>query len=66
MAQDAGAIVGPILVGLIADQAGFGPAFLATAAVSLVAALPWLVARETLHAGSHEPGPAVATTPEDG
>ncbi len=48
MAQDSGAIVGPILIGLIADRAGFGWAFGATAAVSLVALLPWLVAAETL------------------
>ena len=48
MAQDSGAIVGPILIGVIADQAGFGWAFAATAVVSLVALLPWLVAQETL------------------
>ncbi|ANH39248.1 Multidrug resistance protein MdtH [Nocardioides dokdonensis FR1436] len=48
MAQDSGAIVGPILVGVIADQAGFGWAFVATALVSLLALLPWLRAPETL------------------
>ena len=48
MAQDSGAIVGPILIGLIADRAGFGWAFGATALVSLLALLPWLVAPETL------------------
>lgn len=47
MTQDAGAILGPVLVGVVADQAGFGPAFLVTAAISLVAAVPWLLARET-------------------
>ena len=52
MAQDSGAIVGPILVGVIADQAGFGWALATTALVSLVALLPWLGAPETL------PGPA--------
>ncbi len=50
MAQDSGAIVGPILVGVIADQAGFGWAFVATAVVSLLALLPWLQAPETLPA----------------
>lgn len=48
MAQDLGAIVGPILIGVVADVWGYGPAFIATGAVSLVALLPWLLARETL------------------
>ncbi len=48
MAQDSGAIVGPILVGVIADQAGFGWALATTAVVSLLALLPWLGATETL------------------
>ncbi len=48
MAQDGGAIVGPILIGVIADRAGFGWALGATALVSLVALLPWLAAAETL------------------
>ena len=48
MAQDSGAIVGPILVGVIADQAGFGWALATTALVSLLALLPWLGATETL------------------
>lgn len=47
MCQDGGAILGPVLIGLIADQAGFDWAFLVTGAVALVAALPWLVAPET-------------------
>ena len=48
MAQDGGAIVGPILIGVIADQVGFGWALGATALVSLLALLPWLGAAETL------------------
>ena len=48
MAQDGGAIVGPILVGVVADAAGFGWAFGLTALVALVAVLPWLGAPETL------------------
>ncbi len=56
MAQDSGAIVGPIAIGLIADRAGFGWAFGATAAVSLLALLPWLVATETLT--EHEGAPS--------
>lgn len=49
MAQDAGAILGPVLVGLVADAAGFGWAFALTGAVALVAVVPWLRAPETLH-----------------
>ena len=37
MSQDAGAILGPVLVGLVADAAGFGWAFATTALVSLLA-----------------------------
>ena len=48
MAQDSGAIVGPILIGVVADQAGFGWAFGITGLVSLLALLPWLVSEETL------------------
>ncbi len=48
MAQDAGAILGPVLVGVVADQAGFGWAFGLTALVSLLAVGPWLRAPETL------------------
>ncbi len=55
MAQDSGAIVGPILIGLVADAAGFGWAFALTGLISLLAAGPWLLARETL---SRQPDPA--------
>lgn len=48
MAQDTGAIVGPVLTGWIADQAGFPAAFALTAAVTLVTTVPWLRARESL------------------
>jgi MFS family permease len=48
MAQDAGAIAGPILAGLLVDTGSFPLAFAVTGAVSLLAALPWLRARETL------------------
>ncbi len=48
MAQDGGAIVGPILVGLVADALGFGAAFLVTGLVCLAGAVPWLAAPEPL------------------
>lgn len=47
MAQDAGAILGPVLVGLVADVWGYEVAFVVTGVVTLVAVLPWLTARES-------------------
>lgn len=49
MCQDAGAIGGPVLVGLVADLSGWPAAFTVSGAISAVAILPWLRARETLH-----------------
>lgn len=48
MSADAGAIVGPVLVGVVADLAGYSWAFGITGAITLVAAAVWLPARETL------------------
>lgn len=48
MVQDAGAILGPVLVGVVADRFGFGWAFGLTAAVTLAALPLWLAAPETL------------------
>ncbi|MEP7331387.1 MAG: MFS transporter [Terracoccus sp.] len=48
MAQDGGAIVGPILVGVVADRFGFGPAFVVTGLICLAGAVPWLAAPEPL------------------
>ena len=48
MAQDGGAIVGPILVGMVADRLGFPAAFVVTGLVCLVGAVPWLTAPEPL------------------
>ena len=47
MSQDGGAILGPVLIGVVADQLGWAPAFAATAVVSLLAIAPWLSAAET-------------------
>lgn len=49
MASDAGAIVGPVLVGLLADGFGYGWAFGATGGILLLAAAGWSVAREPMH-----------------
>jgi len=51
MSQDVGTIVGPLLTGLVADAAGFGPAFAITGGVTVLAALAWLPARETIPGG---------------
>lgn len=48
MTQDVGAILGPVLVGLIADQAGYIPAFLITGIVTLLCIIPWFFAPEPL------------------
>ncbi len=48
MASDCGAIVGPVVAGVLVDHGSFGLAFGVTGALTLLAALPWLRARETL------------------
>lgn len=48
MSSDAGAIVGPVLAGLLVDQASYESAFVVTGLISLAAALPWLRTRDTL------------------
>ncbi|RLK60002.1 MFS transporter [Actinokineospora cianjurensis] len=48
MAADVGAILGPIIAGMLADRLSFGWAFLVTGGLTVVAALVWLPARETL------------------
>ncbi|MCF4006918.1 MFS transporter [Corynebacterium uropygiale] len=48
MAQDCGAILGPILVGMIASRWGFEAGFMSCGVIGLVAILVWLKGRETL------------------
>lgn len=55
MFMDAGAIAGPILVGLLADTVGFRWSFVATGALVLIAALVWTRGRETLERGQAQP-----------
>ena len=47
MAADLGSITGPILAGVLVDRGSFALAFGATGAITLLAVLPWLRARET-------------------
>ncbi len=51
MASDAGAIVGPVLVGFLADGLGYGWAFGATGGILLLAAVGWSAAREPMQRG---------------
>ena len=48
MTSDIGAIAGPVLVGFLADQLGYGWAFGVTGGVLVVAAACWSVTREPL------------------
>ncbi len=48
MASDTGAIIGPVLAGVLAEALGYGPSFAITGAVLLVGFAVWLRAPETL------------------
>ncbi|APT84522.1 MFS transporter [Corynebacterium aquilae] len=48
MAQDLGAISGPLIVGVIADHYGYGPGFAVCGLVGAVAFVAWIFGRETL------------------
>ncbi|MBX7445637.1 MULTISPECIES: MFS transporter [unclassified Arthrobacter] len=52
MTSDVGAIVGPVVAGLLADRLGFGWAFGATGGIMVVAAAGWLATREPLRNAS--------------
>ncbi|MGX5716413.1 MFS transporter [Arthrobacter sp. MAHUQ-56] len=52
MTSDVGAIVGPVVAGLLADRLGFGWAFGVTGGIMLVAAAGWLATREPLRSAS--------------
>ena len=47
MATDTGAILGPVLVGVVIDRWGYAEGFAATGVILLLGALAWLPARET-------------------
>jgi len=54
MTADTGAIVGPVLAGVLADRLGYGWAFGVTGGVLVLAAVGWLLARETLKRSSDQ------------
>ncbi len=47
MAQDSGSIAGPLIAGLLVDHGSYELAFAVTGGITVIAALPWLWARET-------------------
>ncbi|MFN3338205.1 MAG: MFS transporter [Dietzia sp.] len=47
MASDSGAILGPVLVGLVVDLFGYTAGFALSGGLLLAAVVPWLLARET-------------------
>lgn len=49
MFTDCGAIIGPIVAGVLIDRGSYPLAFGTTGLITLMAVLPWLSARETLH-----------------
>ncbi|AWB82144.1 MFS transporter [Corynebacterium yudongzhengii] len=55
MAMDLGQIIGPVLVGMLADVYGFRVAFASSAVIAVVAVAMWSVSRETL--GTRCPAP---------
>ncbi|MPZ67418.1 MAG: MFS transporter [Pseudonocardiaceae bacterium] len=57
MAADIGAILGPLVAGVLADQLSFSAAFGVTGAIAAVAALFWLRAPETLPRRADDPEP---------
>jgi MFS family permease len=48
MTSDIGAIVGPVLTGVLADRLGYGWAFGVTGGVLVLAAAAWTVTPESL------------------
>lgn len=47
MVQDLGSIIGPVIAGLLVDHGSYSLAFAVTGTITLLAAAPWLRARET-------------------
>lgn len=51
MSQDLGSIIGPVIAGVLVDIGSYSLAFAVTGTITLLAALPWLRARETHSVG---------------
>lgn len=65
MVTDLGAIIGPLLTGLLADSLGFEASFAVTGAALLLSVAFWFLAPETLPAHEEE-HTATAVAPESG
>lgn len=66
MTSDSGAILGPVLAGMLADGLSFSWAFALTGGIVLMAMCAWIGSRETLPHGPGETGPVTNTaTPAD-
>lgn len=76
MSQDLGTVLGPIVVGAIAQQLGYGAGLAATGSLLAVAAIAWFVVPEPMKRASlapepespgtvEHPAPAVAEAAED-
>lgn len=64
MAADVGAILGPVVAGLLAELLGYAAAFGVTGVIAAVALVFWIRAPETLPTASGaEPPPATASRP---
>lgn len=61
MSSDIGAVLGPIIAGLLADQISYTMAFAVTGALCVVAALVWLPAPETLPRDTGSPAEETET-----
>ena len=55
MVQDVGAILGPIIAGLVADAVGYEAAFAVTGVLVMATAVPWFSTRETLERAQISP-----------
>ncbi|AOS61859.1 MFS transporter [Actinoalloteichus hymeniacidonis] len=70
MAADVGAIIGPLVAGLLADSFSYGAAFGVTGLITLLAVFFWVPAPETLPrpvtTADEEPGTATELAPESG
>ena len=60
MSADSGAIIGPILAGLLIDHGSYPLAFGITGLITLLAVIPWLFARETHDVRHGAPTPDAA------
>lgn len=56
MAMDLGQIIGPVLIGALADRYGFTTAFASSAVIAVAAIIMWAIGRETL--GTRSPAPS--------